>query len=337
MKAQVIKSNVGADLSKDDFKACYSEMLSDQRIRIKATRTFKNTLKGFRGFLKWIDQKSKEQSVCITVEATGVYHEQLVYFLHEQSAHRISVVLANKSNAYARSLNIKQKTDPVDAKLLAQMGLERMLKKWEPMSSKMLNIKQLTRDRITLLDEKTAISNRLHALKHSYNPDKSVMSRMKKRLKLIEKQVKEVENQITKIVHQDTDLKKHVDQISKVKGLGLITIVTIIAETNGFALFTSRAQLTSYTGYDVVKKQSGSSVNGKAKISKKGNKYIRRALHFPAITAVKYEEKFKRLFERVYERTAIKMKGYVAVQRKLLLLIFTLFKKNEAYDPNFVG
>ena len=91
--------------------------------------------------------------------------------------------------------------------------------------------------------------------------------------------------------------------------------------------------MVSYTGYDVVEKQSGSSVNGKTKISKKGNKFIRRALHFPALTVVKYYPEFTNLHSRIYDRTKIKMKGYTAVQRKLLVLIYTLFKNNEAYDP----
>ncbi|MEL6835923.1 MAG: transposase, partial [Bacteroidota bacterium] len=84
-----------------------------------------------------------------------------------------------------------------------------------------------------------------------------------------------------------------------------------------------------------VERQSGSTINGKTRISKKGNRHIRRALHFPALSVVKYHEEFTNLYNRVYDRTKIKMKGYVAVQRKLLVLIYTLYKKNEAYDPTY--
>ena len=98
-------------------------------------------------------------------------------------------------------------------------------------------------------------------------------------------------------------------------------MATILAETNGFKLFTSRAQVVSYAGYDVVERQSGSSIKGKTRISKKGNSHIRRALHFPAITIVKHEPQFKQLYDRILERSHIKMKSYTAVQRKILLLI----------------
>lgn len=85
----------------------------------------------------------------------------------------------------------------------------------------------------------------------------------------------------------------------------------------------------------MVTKDSGTSVRGKPHISGKGNKHIRRVLHFPALTNVKYDEHHKNLYTRIEAKSGIKMKGYTAVQRKLLVLIYTLWKKNEAYDPNY--
>src|SRR5690606_8816615 len=105
-------------------------------------------------------------------------------------------------------------------------------------------------------------------------------------------------------------------------------------ETNGFYLFKNAPQLVSYAGYDVIENQSGTR-KGKTKISKKGNSRIRRALHMPAFSVVKYKEKpFVGLFERTFEKHFIKMKSYVAVQKKLLVLIFALWKNNAEYDIN---
>lgn len=336
MKPKVIKQNVGVDISKDDFKVCFYQLSEDQRQSIKGTRTFNNTLKGFNEFSNWAEKRQTEGvPVRITMEATGVYYEQLVHFLNDKTGFHISVVLPNMSKAYAKSLNLKSKTDRVDAKMLGQMGLERGLPKWRPLSGNIFILKQLTRDRVSLLDEKTALSNKIHALGHSYRPHKEVVKRLKSRIKLIEKQIGQVEKQIIETLKKDLVLKERIDKVCQVKGLGLITVAGIVAETNGFALFTSRPQLTSYAGYDITEKESGSSVKGKTRISKKGNRFIRRALHFPALVAVKHEPQFTQLFDRVLDRTAIKMKAYVAVQRKLLLLVYTLFNKNEAYDPNF--
>ena len=125
------------------------------------------------------------------------------------------------------------------------------------------------------------------------------------------------------------------DNVCTIKGVGVITAASVIAETNGFALFKNKAQLVSYAGYDVVENQSGSSLNGKTRISKKGNSHIRRCLHFPALVAIKHNIRFKNLYDRVFENTKIKMKGAVAVQRKLLVLIYTLYRKNQPFDPEY--
>ena len=304
-KCKVIKQNVGVDSSKDDFKVCFYHLDQNGRKFIKGSRTFKNTLAGFMAFMKWIEKKRiADLTVRITIEATGVYHENLVHFL-DDNGYYISVLLANQSKAYAKSLNLKTKTDAVDAKMLGQMGIERDLTQWQPASAKMRTLKQLTRDRVTLLKEKTALSNKLHALNASFEPHKKVIKRINQRLKLLNRQIKEVGKEIEQTIQADEVLKEKLGNITKAKGLAIITVATVVAETNGFVLFTSRGQLISYAGYDVVQRESGTSVKGITRISKKGNKHIRRALHFPAITIVKHEPHFKQIFDRVLELSLI--------------------------------
>ena len=159
---------------------------------------------------------------------------------------------------------------------------------------------------------------------------------MHQHLKFISKQIKSIEEQTQKIYAEDADLKQRVDNICIVKGLGLLTVLTVVSEADGFELINNKNQLVSYAGYDVVENESGTSLKGKTRISKKGNSHIRRALFFPAMTAARYEPSLLALYQRIHERNPkIKMIGAVAVQRKLLVLIYTLYKKNEPYDPNF--
>ena len=146
--------------------------------------------------------------------------------------------------------------------------------------------------------------------------------------------LKQVENAISESVKGNELLKQKVELACSIKGIGELTAATIIAETNGFALFENQKQLESYVGYDVIENQSGNHV-GRTKISKKGNSHIRRILHMAALNAVTYKVKpFVDLYERVYLKTSIKMKGYVAVQRKLLVMLYALYKKNEKFDPH---
>lgn len=335
MKRVVNKQNNGIDMSKDDFKVCFYQRFDNEDQRIKAQTKFRNTLGGFQKFHQWIeDRRTTEVPVRLTVEATGVYYEQLVHYFHQNTDYLISVVLPNKSSAYMKSLNLKSKTDKIDAQALGRLGIERNLDCWQPISPEILTIRQLCRERVRLLEQKTVVQNQLHALKCSFDPNEATLKRMQEMINFIKATIKSVEKDLKTRVNSDADLKERVENICTVKGLRMLTVITVIAETNGFKLFKNRAQVVSYAGYDVVENQSGKK-SGKTRISKKGNKYIRRALHFPAITAVKHEPEFKQLQERVFDRTRIPMKGYVAVQRKLLLLIYTLFKKNEAYNSDF--
>jgi len=103
----------------------------------------------------------------------------------------------------------------------------------------------------------------------------------------------------------------------------------------GFALIENQKQLVSYAGYDVVENQSGNRV-GKSKISKKGNARIRRILHLPAFNVVRYEgAMFKIFFDRLINKGKKKMQAYVAIQKKLLVLMYTLWKKDIAYDHTY--
>lgn len=337
MSDKILKYSSGVDVSGDDFKVCFSQIDYEQRIKIKGTRRFPNTLSGYRSYDAWLEKKHKDRNITLTItlEATGVYHEKLAYFLY-QKGYRVSVVLPNKSKKYLEALGLKSKTDQLDAKGLAQMGAEQRLEAWEPFSEHIYELKTLCRHRARLQKLKTIISNQIHAHEHMGYMIKSVIGQLKQTFKSFEKQLVKVEQEIELVLKKDEELDRKVRIIAdSISGVGLMTVVTIVSETNGFRLFTSQSQLTSYSGLDVVESQSGKR-SGRTKISKKGNKHIRKALYFPSLNVVRLQTgTFSQFYNRVYERTAIPMKGYVAVQRKLLCLIFALWKKNQAFDPNF--
>ena len=134
MKQGTLKQNVGIDVSKDDFKANLSKLTEDFAIKIAGSRTFPNTGKGFKQLLEWSRDKSEGLPITFTMEATGVYYEGLAYYLEEEGM-TVQVVLPNQSKKYGQSLGVKSKTDKIDARILAQMGLERQLKRWQPISA----------------------------------------------------------------------------------------------------------------------------------------------------------------------------------------------------------
>ncbi len=270
------------------------------------------------------------------MEATGVYFEPLAFRLYDEG-YKVVVVLPNRAKKYIQSLGYKSKTDKIDAQALAQMGAEQNLPLWQPYSKEIYTLRSLTRQNEDLQKERTVLLNRIEAISYAKVKSPLILKQLKASLRLVEKQILELKEEIARCIKNDEVLSSKVAKIETIKGLGLMTIATVIAETNGFFLFKNQRQLVSYAGYDVVENLSGNS-RGKSRISKKGNSHIRRALHMPSLCVVRYNpDTFGRFYERVYQASKVKMKGYVAIQRKLLLLIYTLWKKDQEYLPKTSG
>ena len=331
MKHMIIKQNIGVDIAKDDFKVVFSTLGEQLQKKIVGSRTFRNDFKGCKDFLHWACAR-KDKGLClhVTVEATGVYHEQLCYYLCREADLKVHVVLPNLSKKYGQSLGSKSKTDKVDAQILSSMGLERDLREWQPISKDLLFLKQLTRERDSLIQTKTSASNLLHAYTHQGRPNKSSVGRIKKRLLFLSKQILQIEEEIKLFIDGEEALKQNLSYLTSIPGVGLITAVTVVSETNGFEGFASIKQLTSYAGLDVVIRESGK-WKGMSRISKKGNSRIRKVLYMAALTASQYAPTLKTAYERISGNHASNMVGMVAVERKLLGLMFSLWKNKQMY------
>jgi len=329
-----IKQTAGIDCGMQELVVSFGLLVSNGNFIYRLTKSFVNNINGFKQLLQWINEiSSKETTVLYVMEATGVYHEKLAYYLIANNC-QVSIVLPNKVNAFAKTCTSKKQDDQQASKVLAEFGCVKQLDEWQAPHPLFAALKQLTREKHQLQQELTIIKNQLHAEQTKAITASASIKRMKARCRLIERQIAEIEKEIIDTLNQDAVVKEKVDKVCTIPGVGLQTAVTVIAETNGFNLIRNSRQLVSYAGLDVVQKQSGTSVRGKAHISKRGNPHLRQCLYFPSFSAAKYNKPMQNLYNRLVEKQAIKMKGYVAVQRKMLMLIYTLWKKNEVYNPS---
>ena len=108
----------------------------------------------------------------------------------------------------------------------------------------------------------------------------------------------------------------------------------MVAETNGFVLVENERQLASYAGLDVVQRPSGLSVQA-TRISRRGNVRLRTALYLPAMSSLRYNPQQMAFYARLRARQASGKPGVIAVMRKLLLLCYSLWKNDQAYDPHY--
>lgn len=331
---EVLRQNVGNDIAKDSFVATLTFLLKGQLIKHVATKKFTNKPKGFKNYSQWVDKHKKDSiDVNFTMEATGVYYENLAYYLFE-NGETIHVLLPNKAKKFAGSLNIKSKTDKIDSKILGQMGVERELEKWQLSSKIYRQLRTLTRERSQLVKESTRVKNQLHAEQHTAKPMKSTIRRMKGHIKYLERHIANVEKEIRVLVKSDNFVADKVKKITTVPGLDFTTVVNIIAETQGFSNANSIKQLTSFAGYDVQLKESGK-WKGKSRISKKGNSHIRGALYMPSLSAKTHSQTYGRFYERINTKKQNGLISSTAVQRKLLGLIYTLWKNDTTYIENY--
>jgi transposase len=311
-------------------------MYDDWSPELYAHKTFTNTVKGFVALLLWLKKMTDETiSVRLVMEATGIYHESLAYFLDEKG-YEVSIVLPNKISNYFRTLDVKTITDKTASEAITQFGLERKLDRWQKPKAIFKKLRQLTRERDQIVQERTMVKNQLHAEQTEAEPNKESIGRIKERIKMLNRQEKEIKAGLAALIKQDEQLSEQVNIICSLTGVRLLTAAIVLGETNGFELIRNKRQLASYAGFDVKEKISGTSIKGKPRISKKGNKHLRKAMHMPALCAIRYDERFKAIFARLVSKHGIKMKAAVAIQRKLLEMIYTLYKTGNKYDKNYL-
>jgi transposase len=266
-------------------------------------------------------------------EATGVYYEHLAHFLFQHN-YQVAVILPNKIRNYAKSLESKSKTDPIDAATITRFGLERQLSLWTPPSDTLKALRDLCREYHCLKANCTQIKNQLHALNASFKPHRKSFIRKTQLLKFLQRQVALIQKELRDLVKTEPDLAQRLKNIKTAKGLGDISILTVLSETRCFQLVSNQKQLASYAGFDIVFNDSGLK-KGKTSISKKGNTFIRKALFMPALSACRANPQLKNFYQRLVAKGKNKKLVIIAVARKLLLLIYTLWKTNSPYIPDY--
>ena len=240
---------------------CLSAIDIVQRVKVRATKKFDNKPKGFAQLVNWVDHHTNERGLPIhyLMEATGVYYEHLALFRHHQNAH-VCVMRPQKTASYIKALGLKTKNDKVDAQALATMVCQQSLEAWQPISEAMYRLRQTTRQHTQLQEVKTQLSNQLHAVETSMYPEPLVKKQLLHLIQEIDLQLKACVKSIEKAIEADPEWARKVEHICLIKGVGVLTVAQVMAETNAFALFTNQGQLVSYAGYDVVENQSGKRV-----------------------------------------------------------------------------
>ena len=312
------KAVLGIDTAKKTFEI----LLMFQGRSLK--KSFSNNQKGFILLQGWLASLHIDQ-VHACLEATGIYSEALAEFLHEHG-HKVSVVNPLRIRNFAKSSLKRNKTDESDARTIAEFCLAMDPKPWHPLPPEIKQLQALTR-RIESLEEMLRIeTNRLE------QAPETVRSSLRRMIANLKKEIKSVERLIKEHVDNHPDLKHQSELLQTIPGIGEKTARLLLGEIE-FHSFDSARSLAVHAGVTPGKHKSGTSIDW-TRLSKIGNGRIRKALFFPAISAVKYNEVVKQFAWRLSQNGKTKMQVICAAMRKLLHIAFGVIKNNRPFDPN---
>ncbi len=334
MNQQILACNVGIDISKSEFNACILVRYNDFSYANLGTNVFENNPKGFKAFFSWCNKAIDFENKTFTMEFTGRYSEKPASFLHEKKA-TVFLVSPFKSNRFRQSYDADVKTDQTDAYTLAVMGLERKLVQWQPDSEFFANLKIIVRERYGLIKQRTAIKNKLHALHYAAASTLPTVKRLKEQMKLINRQIREIDKQVEEYLKTDESVWQKVESLQTIPGIGLTTISTILVETDGFRKTKNVKELTAFAGYKVTINESGI-YKGRSHISKRGNKFIRHALHMPILCVIQVNPLLKPKYLSLKARKAKPIIATTAIERKTLILMYSMYKNNTSFDANYL-
>lgn len=310
----------GIDISKDVFDVVDSYEVHYQ---------FENTPKGFNTFLKAVSKSS-----LVVMEATGYYHYRLAQYLFKHGV-TVSVVNPLSVKRFIQMKLAKVKTDKSDAKAICEYAKANEVPLYSALTDVQAECLQLFRLLDSYVKKRTATKNKLHGEKTLGFPSKFVHQSLKRDLKHLDKEIAALEDRLLLLVKQDQ--QHQLTLLKGIPGLGVKTALFLIVITDGFQKFETAGQLCSYVGITPTIRQSGSSVRGRSRISKVGNKKLRNLLFLCAFSACKHNKACREIYERIIAKGKSKKLALIAVANKLLKQAFAIAKSGLPYEENFVS
>lgn len=313
-------ASLGIDIAKAKFVSAL--LTPDGRLRHKNCA---NTPAGFAELAAWL-QRQGVAHVHACLEATGTYGEALALWLHD-AGHVVSVVNPMVIHAYAGAQLARSKTDRIDAALIARFTATQQPPAWTPPAPELRHLQALVRRLDALQGMRTQEANRLAA-----GPlVAAVQQSIEAVLAHLDAQLAAVHRQIRDHLDQHPGLRAQRDLLTTIPGIGEATAAVLIAELFDKP-YTSARQAAAFAGLVPRVVESGT-LRGRSRLSKIGPGRLRKALYFPAVTALRWNPTIRQVRARLAAAGKPPMVIIGAAMRKLIHLAFGVLKSGKAYQP----
>jgi transposase len=312
---------LGIDIAKSTFHAV---LVADEGT---VDRNFSNSAKGFATLATWL-KAHRVQNLHACMEATGRYGDKLAHWLFDQG-HTISVVNPAAMHYYAKARLHNNKTDKVDAAIIAEYCQREKPRAWTPPPPEVAELQDLWRLRCKMVNIRDADRNRLA----SGITSEAARAMLKEMVAFTNTQIKQVDTLIRDHLKAHPNLEHEYVRVRSIQGIGPVAGAMLV--TLQLRRFPNERAAVAFTGLNPRIVESGSSVRRKTKISKRGDSRIRKTLYFPAINACVWNPIIKRQAARLAKAGKSNMAIIVAAMRKLVCLAYGVIKSDRPFDPNF--
>ncbi len=274
------KTILGLDVSKAKLDAC---LLTSQ----PRTRTVPNTRAGHAQLLAWA-APSGPLHLCL--EATSTYGFPVARHAHA-AGHTVSVLQPLAVQRYAQATLSRNKTDRLDAALIADFGRTQEPRPWTPPSAAQEELQAQSRLRGELVGQRQGLQNRLDTAHASVAPVLRALVRS------LTGQITKLEAALVTTLAKDPVLCAQAELLRTIPAVGPVLCAGLLAELPA-DLRTARAAV-AYAGLNPRQRESGSSLRGRACLSKLGNARLRRLLYVPALAGLQHNRVLRALAERL--------------------------------------
>jgi transposase len=295
---------------------------------------FDNDRSGHTKLLRFLEKRGKQAKVCI--EATGPYSLDLCKRLDAKGFY-VTHVNPRATTSFARARMLRAKTDRVDARMLADFVASVPTVQWRPRTKAMDTFVAIARYLDTVVRGNAREKNMLHASRATESTPEIIREWTEGAIEAGNERIKTVERAALQCIRDDDTLRGHLERLIEVPGIGERTAIHVLGWFVTLPADLTADQVVAYAGLDPRPRESGLHVPSVRSISRSGDSRIRARLYTSAMSACNAEGPFREFRDRLVARGKKGKVALIAVERKLLTILWTLFQSGSAYDPTRVG
>ena len=292
-------------------------------------RIFDNSASGHKALIAWL--LKRKAMARVSLEATGIYSLDLALALDSAEGIEVAVLNPKIIHRFAQTLR-RSKTDSADAQALAEYSRRMPFTPWCAPSVNGLQLRTISRHVQGLVVEHTRQNNRLHAAEKSVATPRCVVSDLKRSMASLQRRIVRLRREAREVARSDETIQKRFELLIRIPGIAEISALQLLGELSPLSPEMSVRQWVAHSGLDPSHRVSGTSVNKPSRMSRAGNRHLRRALYMPALAAVRCYPHLKAFYEVLLSRHKAKLQAIIAVARKLLHAIYGIFRSQTHYD-----